>query len=89
MKKLVKTTIALVLMLCVILGPAVMAAPEGGVLSALRNSVVMRAEAAGSGKCGDSVNWSLASDGTLTLTGTGRIYDWTDASTPPWYSSRS
>lgn len=40
------------------------------------------------GKCGDSLTWSLSSDGTLTISGTGDMYDY-NAVPPynisPWY----
>ncbi len=41
------------------------------------------------GKCGDSLNWSFdTSSGVLTLSGTGRMYDYEDESAPaPWMNS--
>ncbi|MBP3414582.1 MAG: leucine-rich repeat protein [Clostridia bacterium] len=39
----------------------------------------MDAEAASivdSGKCGDNLTWTLDSDGVLTISGTGKMYDW-------------
>ncbi len=55
-----------------------------------------------SGSCGDSLNWKLTTDGVLTISGTGRMYDyidphcyddgcWTDDylhSTAPWMQYR-
>lgn len=45
-------------------------------------------EAITAGKCGDSLTWSLSSDGTLTISGTGDMYDY-NAVPPynisPWY----
>ena len=38
--------------------------------------------AAQSGQCGDNVFWTLDDDGTLTLTGSGDMYDYTYC---PWY----
>lgn len=35
--------------------------------------------ATGSGKCGDNANWTLTADGTLTISGSGAIYDMNDA----------
>ena len=32
-------------------------------------------EAIAAGKCGDNLTWSLSSDGTLTISGTGDMYD--------------
>ena len=47
-----------------------------------------------SGDCGTSghesdVTWSLTDDGTLTISGTGAMADYTAASGQPWYSSAS
>lgn len=39
-----------------------------------------------SGKCGDNVRWSFSA-GVLTISGTGRMYDYSAESTP-WYSIR-
>lgn len=41
-----------------------------------------------SGKCGDNLTWTLE-NGTLTISGTGAMPDYTDSSKLPWYSSRS
>ena len=42
-----------------------------------------------SGTCGDNLTWNL-NDGTLTITGTGSMKNYTFSSTTaPWYSSRS
>ena len=38
-------------------------------------------------KCGDNVTWDLT-DGTLTISGTGAMYDYEDG-TSPWYNKRS
>lgn len=37
-----------------------------------------------SGQCGDSLFWSLTATGTLTVSGSGAMYDYT-AETAPWY----
>lgn len=51
--------------------------------------------AATSGTCGDNLTWTLNDSGTLTISGTGAMYDYVNPSsvpTPshaaPWYSSR-
>ena len=49
--------------------------PEGGV----------------SGQCGDSLTWTLTENGTLTITGSGAMWDYDDPSTSssnraPWYT---
>ena len=48
-------------------------------------------EAVAAGKCGDSLTWSLSSDGTLTISGTGDMYDYSSDGiggipAPPWIS---
>ena len=37
-----------------------------------------------SGSCGNNVTWSLDSAGTLTISGTGPMADWSVFSSPPW-----
>lgn len=46
------------------------------------------ATAVASGKCGTGVKWSLASNGVLTITGTGKgiMKDYAEGSTKPWES---
>lgn len=45
-------------------------------------------EAIAAGKCGDNLTWSLSSDGTLTISGTGDMYDYPSdgfsVSRSPW-----
>ena len=39
-----------------------------------------------SGTCGDNATWSLNSNGTLTISGTGEIYDGAgENAEQPWY----
>ncbi len=40
-----------------------------------------------SGTCGDNVTWTLADDGTLTISGTGEMEDYTPSAPSPWCSS--
>ena len=47
------------------------------------------ANAASSGTCGDNLTWTLDDSGTLTISGTGDMYDYTWSTPSPWYSSRS
>ena len=73
--------ISLVLCLCVCL---------------LVGELISRAEAANviaSGSCGDSVKWTLDSDGVLTIRGSGKMHNYSDYSYSsynrvPWYSQR-
>ena len=54
------------------------------------NAIVASAES--SGNCGDSgsnVTWSLDDDGTLTISGSGKIEDYRSDIDQPWYSNRS
>ena len=39
-----------------------------------------------SGKCGDNLTWTLDGDGTLTISGTGKMWDYSYDSNAPWYS---
>ena len=41
-----------------------------------------------SGTCGDDLTWMLTQDGTLTISGSGRMWDYTDLGTAPWYKNR-
>lgn len=38
-----------------------------------------------SGKCGDNLWWTLGNDGTLTISGTGNMIDYTDENYAPWF----
>ena len=42
-----------------------------------------------SGSCGENVTWTLTADGTLTISGTGAMTDYTADSRSPWYSCRT
>ncbi|MBR4881123.1 MAG: leucine-rich repeat domain-containing protein, partial [Clostridia bacterium] len=43
-----------------------------------------------SGKCGDDLTWTLDDNGTLTVSGTGAMYDYTYSYTStPWYAYRN
>ena len=41
------------------------------------------------GKFGDSLFWSLDQEGTLRISGNGKMPDWTDGSQVPWYNYKS
>lgn len=41
-----------------------------------------------SGKCGAGLNWTLDLDCTLTISGTGAMYDWDAEESVPWYAHR-
>lgn len=42
------------------------------------------ADAVAVGTCGDNLDWALGKDGTLTISGTGDMYDY-ESTTMPWY----
>ena len=45
--------------------------------------------AASSGMCGEDLVWSLDDEGTLKISGTGRMTEFASESSAPWYSSSS
>ena len=47
---------------------------------------VEAADVIASGSCGDSVKWTLDSDGVLTIRGSGKMYSY--LASAPWYSQR-
>ncbi len=46
-------------------------------------------EEATSGKCGANLTWTLDSDGVLTISGSGAMYNWDEIADVPWYKNRS
>ncbi len=53
-------------------------------------SIEANAATVASGKCGVNITWSLDSEGALTLSGTGAMYDYSfvDSNYPPWNLKR-
>ena len=49
----------------------------------------MAAETVSSGSCGDNLTWELDAEGTLTISGTGDMWDYTWQEKTPWASSYS
>ena len=45
-------------------------------------------EAATSGTCGENLTWTLDDAGTLTISGTGEMTDWSEGDAP-WYKNRT
>ena len=41
------------------------------------------------GTFGEELTWELTDDGTLTISGTGPMLDYSSSEKPPWYSFRS
>lgn len=44
--------------------------------------------AASSGTCGENLTWALSEDGTLTVSGSGDMADYTSQNLAPWYGDR-
>jgi len=44
------------------------------------------AETVSSGTCGENLTWTLDNEGTLSISGTGAMYDYRLSSELPWYS---
>ena len=62
-------------------------------IASLLPATALAAEVAASGTCGaegdgSNLTWTLDSEGTLTISGSGDMYDY-DFSRAPWYGSRS
>ena len=47
------------------------------------------ADVVSSGKSGSNLTWTLDSEGTLTISGTGAMTDYINDSKAPWFNSRS
>ena len=45
-------------------------------------------EAPSPNKCGENLTWTLDSAGTLTISGTGKMTNWSSPNDVPWYSNR-
>ena len=58
------------------------------VMAMLLSFMPVIAQAATSGTCGANLTWTLDDNGTLTISGTGNMTDWSSPSYVPWYSSR-
>lgn len=69
-------------------------ADEGSIRPAEEGDALPRADetqdGATSGQCGDDLNWSFdEATGTLSITGSGDMWDWESNSAVPWYSLRA
>ena len=59
----------------------------GGNGSFAPDTVRFKEDLYGKGACGDNVNWVMTADGTLTISGKGRISNYNDYSNhAPWYA---
>ena len=50
--------------------------------------ITVSADEVDSGTCGENATWSLDSDGTLTISGSGAMNDFDYSDTAPWYEER-
>ena len=50
-------------------------------------TIPITVSAATSGTCGDNLTWSLDNEGTLTINGSGDMYDFSMNSVAPWHES--
>ena len=78
-----KRIFAAALALCIVgsAAPAAARYAPGSVLTASAEEY--------SGTCGEDLAWTLTEDGTLTISGTGDMYDFSDSSAEmPWYDYR-
>ncbi|MCR5616679.1 MAG: leucine-rich repeat domain-containing protein, partial [Clostridiales bacterium] len=57
-------------------------------LSLLPSLKVNAADEVASGTCGANLTWSLDSEGTLTISGTGEMYELSLVTDVPWYENR-
>lgn len=51
-------------------------------------SITASAQTVASGTCGDDLTWVLDDEGTLTISGTGNMTNWTKVASVPWYYMR-
>ena len=58
------------------------------VLPIQENSSIL-ADAEESGTCGTNLKWVLDEEGTLTISGTGKMKDWKSSDYVPWYANRA
>ena len=80
-KNAVKILLGLMLCLCMIFQLAPMSA------NALDSSIIAHGDNCGAD--GADLTWTLDSDGTLTISGTGAMMDWESFNGAPWYSKKS
>lgn len=59
--------------------------PKWGELFATKASAISLGD---SGKCGDNVSWALDNNGTLTISGTGKMYDYKFSTSSPFHDSK-
>ena len=82
--------VSVILCMCVLFALSAFAVPTAVDVteSEIQSPAILSAEKeiVESGTCGDNLTWTLDSEGTLTISGEGEMYDWTSGSEVPWYS---
>ncbi len=58
---------------------------NGGDVTVTTAAMVKKAQTVASGTCGDNLTWVLNDKGSLTVSGTGAMWDWSNYSHAPWY----
>ena len=53
------------------------------------NNFTIKAIAASKGTCGENLTWALDDRGTLTISGTGDMNQYSSSTRAPWYSQRT
>lgn len=51
-------------------------------------AITIQDSTSASGTCGTNLRWTLNSSGTLTISGSGAMTNWTSSTSMPWYSVR-
>ena len=89
MKKTIKRSLSIILAISIIFGSAAVGLGEIVFKGIDFNGIfAIKAKAASSGTCGDNLTWTFDDESTLTIIGTGDMYDYT-LQTCPWYGFSS
>ena len=87
LKKSLSIILAAAILICSAPITALVGFPFADYVSEFFDSLAPKAEAATSGTCGASVYWNLDEEtGTLTISGSGDMYDWTSELDVPWFN---
>ncbi len=90
MKKFLKRSLSILLAITLIFSSAYVGLGEVDFSKIdLGSLIAVKAKAASSGTCGDNLIWTLDDEGTLTISGTGAMTNYSSSSSVPWYSLRS
>ncbi|MBQ4338691.1 MAG: leucine-rich repeat domain-containing protein [Clostridia bacterium] len=91
MKRFLKSTLSIFLVAVMVLGTTPLLGLIGLDLSIIGDLVTTKAEATSyNGTCGDNLTWSFdEATGTLIISGSGDMEDWSYYDDTPWYDLRS